>query len=403
MGRKTLTKITALTTLSILIGCSKAAESTSVATEKYLYIATGLCNSGQGFTAPTVANVGKTLSRLNLTSNNYEVVKDYADLSEEVSGTYVNGMVDGGDGYIYAAIENATATGSRRVDKIKKQAYGTATPWYRNSTVLSSTPKGIAKAADGGILLGLTTLVERFDSTPTRKMATAAQSWGQTFAGTCATNNTLITDLIALPAMTGASYGKFLYAHQAVGQQDIGIYSMNGNTAAADCLANQAGASALTNAATANLGWNSTLSANASPTSVVYIATPTGSTTGKLLVSYSTNAVNSIAASGLNNALVMYDINEPTTTTATISNGQVLYHDAQYFYGVSSMAYDASSGILYVASSNSLATAPVGYNIEKFSIDLTTPGATRLTNPDLSSYQSSNSFNNCVTGMFVGQ
>jgi hypothetical protein len=402
MGRYTVKTITALTTISVLMGCSKAAEETSVVADRYLYISTGLCNSGQGFTAPAVTTVGKTLSRLNLSTDNYQMVKDYADLSEEVVDTFVNGMVDGGDGYIYAAVENATATGNRRIDKIKKENYGARTTWYENSSVLTTVMRGIARAADGGILLGRTSIVDRFDSTPTRKMATAALAWGETFAGACLTNNTAITDLIALPVLSGATYGKFIYSHQAVGQQDIGIIGMNGNTAAVDCLANQAGASALTNSATANLGWGATLTANASPTSMVYIPTPTGATTGKLLVSYATNAVNTIVAAGLNNGLVMYDVNETSTTAATISNGQVLYHDVQYFFGVSSMAYDSTTGILYAALSNSLSITPTGYNIEKFQIDLNTPGATRLTNSDNSSYQAANSFNNCVTSMFVG-
>jgi hypothetical protein len=137
---------------------------------------------------------------------------------------------------------------------------------------------------------------------------------------------------------------------------------------------------------------------------MVYIPNSSGSPTGFLLVAYATNAINSTAAGGLNNALVIYDITESSTTAATITNGRVLYHDVQYFYGVTSMAYDAETGILYAASMNSLSsTTPTGYNIEKFQLDLTTPGATRLTNSDNSSFQAANSFNNCVTGMFVGQ
>lgn len=403
MGRNSIKALTALTTLSILIGCSKAAQNASVIPGSFLYISTGICNSGSGFTAPLVSNVGKTLARLNLSNQNYEIVKDYGDLSVEVAGTYVNGMVDGGDGYIYAAVENSGSIGSRRVDKITKTVYGAARPWYRNSSVLSTVIAGVARAADGGILLGRTVAIERFDSTPTRKMSTPTLAWGEGFANACVGNNTNITGIISLPVLTGASYGKFIYSHQAAGKNDIGIISMNGNTAATDCLANKPGGSVLVNSATATLGWGSTLSASAAPASMVFVPTPNnGTITGKLLVAYGSSAVNTVAANGLNNALVIYDVNEPTAASATITNGKVLYHDVQYFFGVSSIAYDQATSTLYASSSNSLAVAPVGYNIEKFQIDLTTPGATRLTNPDLSSFQAANSFNNCVTGMFLG-
>lgn len=402
MGRKYIYAAVAAVGLTTAIFSCSSGSDTAVSSSNHLYISTGLCYAGNGFTAPNVADVGVTLSRLNLSSLNYEIVRDYGDLADEVADTFASGIVDGGDGYIYASVENATATGNRRIDKIQKTAFGTRSTWFQNSSVFATPMKGVARVSDGGILSGGTSTIERFDSTPTRKEAAPALSWGQTHAGACATNNTLITSLVALPAFTGTTVGKYIYAHAAVGQNDIGIISMNGSINAASCLANAPGAAALTNTATANQGWNNTLSANATPTAIVYIATPGGATTGKLLVAYSSSAINTTGAGGLNNALVMYDVNEPDALTAAITNGQVLYHDHAYFFGVTAMGYDSTNRHLYVATSNSFDVAPVGYNIEKFSIDLTTPGATRVPNADLSSFQSANSFNNCVTGMLVG-
>lgn len=403
MGRKYVyAAIAAMALAATTFSCSRASDTAAVAASNYLYLSTGVCYAGIGFTPPAVADVGVTLSRLNLSSLNYEIVKDYGDLSDEVVDTFASGIVDGGDGYIYASVENSTATGNRRIDKIAKAAFGAKSTWFQNSSVFTSVMRGVARVSDGGVLSGGTSTIERFDSTPTRKQATPVLGWGQTHAGACATNNTLITSIVALPAFTGTTVGKYIYANAAAGQNDIGIIGMNGSIDATSCLANAAGASALTNTATANQGWNATLAANASPTAMVYIATPTGTTTGKLLVAYSTNAVNTAAAGGLSNALVMYDVNETDALTATINNGQVLYHDHSYFYGVTAMGYDSTNRFLYVATSNSFATAPVGYNIEKFSIDITTPGATRIPNTDFSSFQSANSLNNCVTGMFVG-
>lgn len=394
--------LAAMTITAVSFSCSKSSDPVAAASS-YLYMSTGLCYAGNGFTPPLPADVGVILSRLNLGSLNYEIVRDYGDLSDEVAGTFANGIVDGGDGYIYAAVENATATGNRRIDKIQKTAFGPKTTWFQNSSIFTTALAGVARVSDGGVMVGTTAGVVRFDSTPTRKEASPGLDWGETHAGACVTNNTRVTALIALPAFTGTTVGKYIYAHAAAGQNDIGIIGMNGSIAAADCLANRAAAApALTNAATAIQGWDTTLNATATPTAMVYVATPGGASTGKLLVAYSDSTINNSAASGLHNALVMYDINETSSLLATLTGGQVLYHDHAYFFGVTAMAFDAATNLLYVATSNSFNVAPVGYNIEKFSIDLTTPGATRVPNTDMSSFQNANSLNNCVTGMFVG-
>lgn len=386
--------------------CAKNNETAAVASKK-LYIATGLCYSGTGFTPPTVGNVGQILSRMDIDSRAYEVVHDYANLSEEDADTYPNGITDGGDGSVYVAVENATSTGNRRIDKIVKSAFGAKSVWQPSTVYLAAgTLRGISRAADKGFLVGVvsgTASIERFDATPTRKEVASNVSWGNGNAGACATNNTRITDLVALPKVIATdSVGKYIYAHAAAGQMDIGVISKNGSNVAGNCLANAPGAATFTTAAaTADPSFSKQLSANATPTSIVFI--PTGTGTGKLLVAYATNAANAAGASGLNNALVMYDFTENTVAgeTATVNNGVVLYNDTSYFYGVSAMTYDSASGYLYVASSNSLNNAPVGYNIERFLIDLTAPSATRTPDSDNSSFEEANSFNNCVTSMFV--
>ena len=387
--------------------CAKNTDTAATASRK-LYIATGLCYSGTGFAAQTINNVGQILSRLDLSNHQYEVVHDYANLSEEAASTYANGITDGGDGNVYVAVENATATGNRRIDKIAKSAFGTKLVWQPSTVYLAaSTLRSISRASDQGFLIGTvsgTASVERFDATPTQKEAAPNVSWGANSGGACATNNTKITDLVALPkALATDTIGKYIYAHAAAGQMDVGVISKNGSNVAGNCLANAPGAATfVTAASTADPSYSKQLSANATPTSVVYI--PTGTGTGKVLVAYATNAANAAGASGLNNALVMYDFTENTVAgeTATLNNGVVLYNDISYFYGVSAMAYDSSDGSLYVATSNSIsANPPVGYNIEKFQISLTAPSATRIPNSNNSSFEASTSFNDCVTSMFV--
>lgn len=385
--------------------CAKSSDEAASASRK-LYIATGLCYSGSGFTAPTIGSVGQLLSRLDVGARTYEVVRDYANLSDEDDATYANGITDGGDGFIYVAVENATSTGNRRIDKIAKAAFGSKTVWQVNNTDLSAgVLRGVARAADKGVLVGTTTGVERYDATPTNKDVAFNVSWGAGNAGLCATNNTRITDLVALPKVLAAhDVGKFIYAHSAAGQMDIGVISKSGSNSAANCLANAPGGATLAEATTADSTLNETLSATATPTSIIFI--PTGTGTGKLLVAYASSTVNGAQATptSLNNALVMYDFTEDTTgtpETASLTNGTVLYNNVSYFFGVSAMAYDSTNNTLYVASSNSLNVAPVGYNIEKFTIDLTTPSATRVVDDDNSSFEESTSFNDCVTSMFV--
>ena len=402
MGRNFTKTLAAITLITLTVGCSKKSDEASVAAPKKLYIATGICYPGQGFTAPTINAVGKTLSRLNLSSLNYEMIHDYGDLSLETPGSYASGIVEDGKGNLFASVENSTSTGSRRVDKIAKNFYGLFNVFFRDSTVLINPVKGISLAADGGVLIGTSTLIERLDSTPTRKTVSSTLTWGQGFAGACVTNNTSITSITALPAFTGTSYGKYIYTHDAAGQKDVGIIGMNGAAVAADCLANAPGGATLVNAASANNGYSTTLSASATPTSVAYVATPLGTSTGKLFVAYSSATPNVTTAAGLSNALVMYDINESSSAAATITNGKVLYHDHQYFFGVSSIAFDSTTNTLYAATSNSFNVVPSGFNIEQFTIDMATPSATRVTRSNGESFQSANSYNNCVTSMLVG-
>jgi hypothetical protein len=370
-----------------------------------LYISTGLCYSGTGFTPPAITDVGKILSRLDIDTRQYEVVRDYRNLADEEPNTYPNGITDGGDGFIYVAVDNPGVSGARRIDKIEKAALGTQIIWQPNSTALAAnTLRGIARAADNEVLVGNTLGVERFDSKRTRKEVDLGVAWGGGNAGSCASNNTRITDLVALPkAVASDKLGKFIYAHAALGQMDIGVISKNGSNLAARCLANAPGGAKLVEAKSADSSFDETLSANATPTSLVFIRTGAGK--GKLLVAYSSSSKNENTLGALNNALVMYDFKENTTSgeSASLTYGTVLYNNTSYFFGVTAMAYDSTKRILYVASAESLSTEPTGYNIERFLINLTTPSATRLTDSDNSPFEESNSFTNCVTGMFIGR
>ena len=86
--------LAAMTITAVSFSCSKSSDPVAAASS-YLYMSTGLCYAGNGFTPPLPADVGVILSRLNLGSLNYEIVRDYGDLSDEVAGTFANGIVIG--------------------------------------------------------------------------------------------------------------------------------------------------------------------------------------------------------------------------------------------------------------------------------------------------------------------
>jgi hypothetical protein len=410
-----LSAILGIAFAAIGFSCSRSSSDDGAVASKKLYIATGICYSGTGFTAPSIGDVGQLVSRLDIDSRQYQVIHDYANLANEPTESYANGITDGGDGYIYVAVENATSTGNRKIDKILKTTFGDRTVWQPNNAVLAGGGilKGISRMSDKGVIFGTTASVERYDATPTRVTtgtALAPTSWGAALANDgvnrdCSANNTNITDIVALPsAVTGDAVGKYIYAHSAVGQMDVGVVSKQGGNSAGTCLANAPGGATLTKSATAIAAYDNTLSAAAAPTSIVYV--PTGSGTGKLLVAYSSSTFNGPGATSLNNALVMYDFAENTAAgeTATLSNGTILYNDND-FLGVSAIAYDPSSRYLYAARvdvNGVSAGVPHGYIIERYLIDLTTPGATRVLDSNNSSFEEANSFTNCPTSMLVG-
>jgi hypothetical protein len=149
---------------------------------------------------------------------------------------------------------------------------------------------------------------------------------------------------------------------------------------------------------------------------MVYIPTPSGATTGKLIVSYGPTVAGSLDNStAINNAIVMYDVNETGASTATISNtATVLYENSPIIYGISAMAYDSTDSSLYVATASqpgiaNQTTQSLGYKIEKFSLNLANAGVssqlTLIRDTSVSPpkpFIERNSFTKCITSMVVG-
>jgi hypothetical protein len=118
-------------------------------------------------------------------------------------------------------------------------------------------------------------------------------------------------------------------------------------------------------------------------TSMIYISTGTG--TGKLITSYSTaNNADLNNSTNQNFAIVAWDVNETSTTAATITNPMIMYREYDKIFGISAMAYDAQTGYLYAATASqpgvaNQTTNSYGYKIEKFSLDISNTADPKLT------------------------
>lgn len=421
MGRKLM--ITAMAAAVGLTACPKASDDASTATTpKTLYVATGACNSGQGVTTYTVGTASKTIERFGADNGaNKGTLIDYT-VSNFLTATHPQNLIDYGS-ELLVLNENATSTAERRVIRIPKADPLNYKVYYANTTALNGIMRGLARDYDGSMLIGKTTAVEKISPAPIRILANALP-WINNPAGTCTGSNLLTSSLqVTAPLISlGATSGKIIFTHHgsaagagATTDKRLGIIKHSGYFAAADCangyqISTIPGYVMASNLASKAIAFNA---AGTSPTSSVYIPTgaPLGSVTGKLIVSLSNSQTSNNAAGvyNLNHGIVMYDVTETDLATITISNPVVLFDDFTVVYGASAMAYDPATSSLYVAvggepgiAAANYATANVGYNIEKFSLNLTNSTLTRVA-PNNQPFIRGNANTKCISSMSLGE
>lgn len=364
-----------LTFIGLVSSCAKKAEEASVATgASKLYIATGSCNSGNGITTYTTTAT-RTIEEYSIEDASHAAtLLDYNASGTFVANTHPRGIVDNGNS-LFILNENGTTTSERKVILVPKAAPLSFAIHYANPTVLSGAVISFFKDEEGSLLISKSTAIEKISASPIRLPA-GANPWVNAPGGTCATSTTNISSVLSLPKYSGTSTGKVVFTHQgATAALDrIGIASYSGYFAAGDCL-NGVQISAVTHTKATNLtagvvAFNAT---GTSPTAAVFIPYANGTVTGKLLVSYSNGQTSNNAAGtyNLNHGLVMWDVNEPSATAATLTNPVVVFDDSTVLYGVSAMTYDALSGYLYVATAGepgaaNQTTNGYGYNVERF-------------------------------------
>lgn len=378
--------------LLLASGCVKKAEEQSLVPTgaSKLYVATGTCNSGNGITTYTTTATRTLEEYSTQDASHTATLLDYNAIGTFIANTHPKSIADNGNS-LYILNENATTTSERKVILVPKSAPLTFSNYYANTTVLSGIMVGFFKDEDSNILISKTSAIEKINASPARLPA-GANPWVNAPAGTCATSTTFITSVLALPKYSGAAAGKVVFTHQGAtaALNRIGIVSANGYFAAADCLAGvQVSGITHTKAANLTAGTVAFNTNGTSPTAAVFIPHANGTITGKLLVAYSNGQIsnNNAGTYNLNHGLVMWDVDEPSATTATLTNPVVVFDDSTVLFGISALTYDPISSTIYVASAGDAGVANqttngYGYNVEKFTVAFDAnhaPSLTRIT------------------------
>jgi hypothetical protein len=424
MGRTNTKKIVKiLASTMFIVGCSKKSEEVqpSAAAAKGLYVASGQCYSGSGITTYGVAQASAVITRWNISTGASEGI--YSDLRTGANvfpGTLPQAMIDRDD-HILLLTENATISGDRTIVKIDKSDPTTYTKYASDATAFTMTATHITRAmsldADGTMHFSKSLMTERLSSLGVRLTKAGANPWVNPLA---ATGNCFgaaaaqIQDIAHMAPYTNTNQGKLIYIHAGAtaATNIIGVVQRTGMTSATagDCAGATAGGASTvihTNA-TGLSGPVSFVATGASLTSMVYIPTPTPAlTTGVLLVSYSSSVNTAFDnTTNFNYGIVKWNITETSDTAVTVNSPVIIYRDQSVVWAPSAMAYDADTSSLYVAVGGSpglmnQTTQNYGYNIEKFTVDLSTPSLTRV-HTGYRPFIEGNETTKCISDMIIG-
>lgn len=401
----------ALTTLS---ACQQVEdEFASLGGNGMLYVSTGVCNSGQGMVTYTSGTATRTIEKF-ATSNGASQGSLF-DYSSALAGmpalmSPIGLLNSGSDLYTL----NEGGAGQRNLIRIpKSDPYAYATLVANNSTAFTGALMNFAIDDEGSYLISKSTAIEKFNSTGTRLTASGA-AWVNAPAGGCASSTTSMTAVITLPTSSGIT-GHVIYSHQGATSSTnrLGvIYGGTGYINTSNCLAgvqiNTTTHAKASNLASGTITFNAT---STSPSAMVLVPYTSGTVVGKLIVAYS-NGLTSNAVSGsvttLNHGIVAWDVNRPTPATVSLTNPVVLVEDHNKVFAVSALAYDASTSSLYIAVGGNLGSSnqsSVGYNIEKYTLNLTNAATTgpTLTRATSQPFILGGSNTKCISGMAVGQ
>lgn len=368
----TKSKLFLILGLLSLLACSKknsdsAVTSTTMASTapKYLYVAAGICYSGNGNTTFNTTTSSNLVYRINTSTRAYDTLVADFNAPPANSGDSPVAIADIDSSNMYILIENTTT--GRRIEKAKKSYKGDRSMFSNNSTVLSAALRFMTKLSDGSLLISKTTQVEKMTASTARIGSPFITS---NLGATCGTQAN-VTGILAV------NNGKVIISNASAGVSRISMISATGWAAAGDCLAIQ-----------------NSPSATGYPVAMAYVAA-----SNQLIVAYGGNAMTTDL-----NSIYVYDINESTNT---FTNATKIYDSANsgtygyLMYGISAMTYDSADNSLYIATAISNATTVVNYNIEKFTYDPTGKTLTRVSSGGNPFYVYGVD-TKCISSMFVG-
>ncbi len=366
------------------LGCAKKAEeaptvaTSTEASSRYLYLATGSCYSGNGLTTFTNATSTNKVYRINLSTGLQQEAKiaDYTDSKSQAGDTPV-GMASADANNIYVLVQNATA-GLKRVDKIPKENDPFRTQVSNNATVFSANARFLAKTGNGDLLISKTSAIERLSGADFSRIPSGANPYVSAPAAPCATSTTLITSAGTL------SNEMIYFTHAAASQNRVGFVKASGYSIAGDCPVAQAAPNVA-----------------AFPTATAY-----DKTNEILLVAYGSSTTGTADL----NSIYAYKLNV-TASSVSIASSNKIYDFTLYpatygfqLFGISAMALDTSTNQLYVSTAISTAATVAGYRVEKLSYDPAKVGVantTVLTRPIPSYFLSHGADTKCISQMMI--
>ena len=107
----------------------------------------------------------------------------------------------------------------------------------------------------------------------------------------------------------------------------------------------------------------------------------------------------------------MWDVTEAADTTAatavTFTNPVIVWRDDSVVFAPSAIAYDSTDNSIYVAVGADIGvvnqtTRNYGYNIEKFTLNMSTPSLTRVSTNN-KPFIIGNAYTKCISDISIGE
>lgn len=353
--------------------CAQKEDNDSLSSNKFLYVAAGLCYSGGGNTTFTNLTSSNLVYRVNLETGTKDMsIADYNASPAQVGDSPVGLAKSGGS--LYVLLENNTA-GARRIESIDLNSKARSL-FSNNTTALSAVLRSLKLLPNGDFLVSKSSAIEKISASNVR-ITKGASPYVNAPAAPCATSTTLISQVSTL------SNQFIVFLHAATGQNRFGFVKPEGYGSSGDCTQAQAAPVA-----------------TAFPTAMAF-----DEANSKLLVAFAGNATTTDL-----NSIYSYDLTL-TENSVTVGTANKIYDASLYpttypylMYGISAMELDPATNSLYVATATTTATTVANYAIEKLSYNPSHIGSANtqvLTRPNGPSFYTYGVDTKCISDLII--